>query len=162
MTTQIVQKIKQDTHERLEELKQRSVEQARENFTRLPGYLIEQVFGIKNFTPFDEDARKKMGESFDQQDVSKLDETRSELRALKTQMDLVRNDEAAAKEYFRKKEEERENEQKEDDERKRIEKEQKAQAQANVTGPSTHAPRGMRARKMPTQTVENKASFGKQ
>lgn len=168
----IQQKIKQNVHEKFEELKDRSVEKTRENFTRLPGYMMEQIFGLpqardrepkdKNYTQLNDKVRETMGESFKEQDAPKLDQTRSEIEALRAQIDFVRKEEEEAKEYFRQQKEARDRTELEGEDNKHMLDIQRAQSMAGVPEPSTKAQRGSQARKKPMQTVENRVSFGKQ
>ncbi len=168
----IQQKIADTATEKLEQLRERSVEKARENFSKLPEYLLEQAFGPKpktekkpeqhNYTSFNEEIRAQLGIAFSEQDKPKLDATRSELDALKAQMNFMRKEEQEARDYLKRKEDERKQAEAEEEEMKRIEAAQRAQAMAGGDEPVTKASRGQEKRKMPDKTMENKASFGKQ
>ncbi len=168
----VQQQIRDRSQEKLEQLRERSVEKMQENFTKLPSFLMEQVTGktptpekqsqTKNYTTFNEEVRAQLGMAFNQQDAPKIDAARSELEALKTQMNFLRKEETEAREYLQAKDNERKQAEAEEDERKRIEAIQRAQAMAGSDEPVTKASRGQEKRKAPDKTMENKASFGKQ
>jgi len=168
----ITQKIVTATEEKFDELKDRSVEKARENFSRLPSFLMEQITGTspspesytapKNYTSFNEEIRAQLGLAFNQQDAPKLDETRSKLAAYQNQMNFVRKEEQEAREYMQRKAQERSQAEAEVDDQKRFLEAQQKQAMSSVGEPTTKASRGQEKRKKPDQTMENKASFGKQ
>lgn len=176
MSTQVVQKIKQDAHEKYEEWKQRSVERARDNFTQLPGYLLEQTFGIappkeqpkdKSFTSFDEKTREKMGESYKEQDQPELEEVRKKLSDSKTSpmagMQRVNKEVAEAQAYFKQKEQERKKMAEDEAAQKQYEAQQQEANQAANAEPTVKQARGGPPMKRKAQpTAENRASYGKQ
>ncbi len=167
------QKLRNAANERVEQFKERSVEKARENFSKLPSYLMEQAFGpqpkseekqpeYKNYTSFNEAIRGQLGIAFGEQDKPKLDKTRNELAELKRQMDIMRNDEAQARAYLDRKEQERKSAEAAEEEQKQINAAMQQQSAAAGAEPGTKAKRGQEKRKQPDKTMENKASFGKQ
>jgi hypothetical protein len=91
----IKKKIKQYIEESGEQLKKRTVEAAKETFTVLSKDVISQLTGKeqekepKNFTPFNDEIRGKMGENFSSQDSGELDKVREQL-ADHTQPDALK------------------------------------------------------------------------
>ncbi|KXK09419.1 MAG: hypothetical protein UZ22_OP11002001102 [Microgenomates bacterium OLB23] len=169
----IQQKIRTATQERFEDFKDSTVEKARENFSRLPDYLLEQITGSqhskeekkpeqKNYTSFSEEIRAQLGIAFEAQDKPKLEQTRDELAALKRQMDYMRGEEEQARAYLKNKDEERKQRLEAEDEQAAALELKQQQAAASGAEPATKAKRGQEKRKMPDKTMENKASFGKQ
>ena len=173
------QKIKQKTLETAEHIKQNTAEAIRQNFTEIKAELLSQLSGKeptpeqkgnKNFTPFNEEVRKKMGEHYDKQDQSELEEVRKKLakeadpqEAIRRQFEFMKKEEREAIEALQREEMERKRKE-EEEQQMLLQQQQQAHAQIG-NEPSTKQKRGMLfggKKKRQTQTVETKIGKGKQ
>lgn len=179
-------KIKQYVEESGEQLKKRTVETAKQTFTALSKDVISQITGserepeAKNFTPFNDEIRKKMGENFANQESDELSKVREQLsqhdepdEALKEQLKQQRfnqfkQEEKRAQDEMKAEEDARKKKQAEEDEQRRQEEARRQQAMSPVNEPQGKEARGglfarkKKRRSMPTPTVENQAAQGKQ
>lgn len=176
----IKKKIKHIVEDSGERLKHSAKETAKETFTLLSKDVISQLTGKEvgkepqNFTPFNDEVRKKMGDNFASQESPELQKVREQLAghtqpdALKEQLKQRRFDQFKQEEkrtHEELKAEEAQMKRREEEEKQQEEEQRRRQSYVPMDAPQGKAARGglfARKKKKTQLTPENQAATGKQ